>query len=413
MLETPARIEPCLFEEHIPVKLADLAINIQKEAIRLEQGVHPELAADLADMVRIMNCSYSNMIEGHAPSPDDIERAIAGSEKETAPLALEARAHIMVQRKIDILHQKGNLPRPTSVEFLTWIHKEFHDKMPDEFRVMKYSDGTQVPIIPGRMRQSGDPDVAVGRHIPPSSSCVETFMRYFEKRFQISTRSLSQQIIAIPSAHHRLNYIHPFPDGNGRVSRLMSHAMALKAGIGSQGLWSISRGLARGLADRSQYMRMMDYADNPRFGSRDGRGNLSQTALKEFSEWFLKVILDQITFSTMMFDLNDLEKRYRQLVANTINDKRAPDLITIVLRSGTLNRGDASIMLKTSERTARNTLGKLINRGYLTSCSPKTPVRVVFPIHYREHLFPNLFSTAEPPTARQEPEETQDFNGGK
>ena len=32
--------------------------------------------------------------------------------------------------------------------------------------------------------------------------------------------------MAIAAAHHRFNYIHPFPDGNGRVSRLMSHAMA-------------------------------------------------------------------------------------------------------------------------------------------------------------------------------------------
>ncbi|WP_342636617.1 Fic family protein [Aquamicrobium defluvii] len=59
----------------------------------------------------------------------------------------------------------------------------------------------------------------------------------------------STRIIAIASAHHRFNYIHPFPDGNGRVSRLMSHVMALKAGVGGHGLWSISRGLARGLKD--------------------------------------------------------------------------------------------------------------------------------------------------------------------
>lgn len=30
MLETPARIEPCLFEEEVPRVLADLAIEIQK-----------------------------------------------------------------------------------------------------------------------------------------------------------------------------------------------------------------------------------------------------------------------------------------------------------------------------------------------------------------------------------------------
>jgi Fic family protein len=54
------------------------------------------------------------------------------------------------------------------------------------------------------------------------------------------------------------------------VSRLMSHAMAAVAGIGARGLWSVSRGLARGLESRTDYKRMMDFADTPRQGDLDG-----------------------------------------------------------------------------------------------------------------------------------------------
>ena len=236
MLETPARIEPCFFEEHIPTELADLSVDIQREATGLGQGLHPDSAAELADLVRVMNCYYSNLIEGHNTRPRDIERALAGAEleEETRPLALEARAHVIVQRAIDEMHRKGTLPRPTSVEFLTWVHKSFYDEMPDEFRVIEHPDGTQEPIVPGRMRQDDDREVAVGRHLPPSSSRVAAFMDHFDKRFQIAARSSSGRIIAIASAHHRLNYIHPFPDGNGRVSRLMSHAMALITWAGPQ-----------------------------------------------------------------------------------------------------------------------------------------------------------------------------------
>ena len=133
----------------------------------------------------------------------------------------------------------------------------------------------------------------------------------------------------------------------------------------------------------------------PRHGDRDGRGNLSEAALKTYCEWFLKVTLDQITFSAKLFDLQDLEKRYRRLVADTIDDKRAPDLISAVLRYGTLERGEAQIVLKTSERTARNTLSKLTSAGYLSSASPKTSVRLAFPLDYRERLFPNLFADGD------------------
>ena len=399
MLETPGRIEPCFFEDRIPARLADLSVEIQREAVGLGQGLHPDSAAELADMVRVMNCYYSNLIEGHNTRPRDIERALAGAEleAETRPLALEARAHVIVQRAIDERHRAGRLPRPTSLPFLTWVHRTFYEEMPDEFRVIDHPDGTREPIVPGRLRQAGDADVSVGRHLPPSSARVAAFMDHFDKRFQIAEGSASGRIIAIASAHHRLNYIHPFPDGNGRVSRLMSHAMALTAGIGGQGLWSVSRGLARGLTDRGEYKRMMDLADSPRRGDRDGRGNLSEAALATFCEWFLKVTLDQITFSAKLFDLAGLEKRYRRLVADTVEDKRAPELISAVLRHGALERGDAPVVLKTSERTARNTLRTLTEAGYLTSVSPKTPVRLAFPLAYRERLFPNLFTDADLP----------------
>jgi len=342
-----------------------------------------------------MNCYYSNLIEGHNTRPRDIERALAGAEleAETRPLALEARAHVIVQRSIDKMHREGTLPRPTSVAFLTWLNKTFYDEMPDEFRLIEHPDGTTEPIIPGRMRQEGDSEVAVGRHLPPSSGRVSAFMDYFDKRFQVAARSASGRISGIASAHHRLNYIHPFPDGNGRVSRLMSHAMALEAGIGGQGLWSVSRRLA----DRGEYKRMMDMADTPRRGDRDGRGNLSEAALKSYCEWFLKVTLDQITFSARLFDLGGLEKRYRRLVEDTVDDKRAPDLISAVLRYGALERGEAQIVLKTSERTARNTLSKLTAAGYLSSASPKTPVRLALPLDYRERIFPNLFADGDLP----------------
>ncbi|MDG2259509.1 MAG: Fic family protein, partial [Paracoccaceae bacterium] len=101
--------------------------------------------------------------------------------------------------------------------------------------------------------------------------------------------------------------------------------------------------------------------------------------------------------SAKLFDLGGLEKRYRRLVEDTLDDKRAPELISAVLRHGALDRGDAQVVLKTSERTARNTLRKLTAAGYLRSASPKTPVRLAFPLDYRERLFPNLFADAELP----------------
>ena len=108
-------------------------------------------------------------------------------------------------------------------------------------------------MVPGEWRSRPEHDVAVGRHEPPSSVRVPDFMAYFAKRYRLSPLGTAGRLMAMAAAHHRFNYIHPFPDGNGRVSRLMSHAMAFSSGIGAHGLWSISRGLSRGLENRAEY----------------------------------------------------------------------------------------------------------------------------------------------------------------
>ncbi len=405
MLETPARVEPCFFEDDIPRILADLVSEIQHEASLLGRDLHLDAAAELAELVRVMNCYYSNLIEGHDTRPKDIERALAGAEldPERRPLALEARAHVLVHRAIDAAHAAGRLLPPTSIPFIMWIHRSFYEEMPEEFRMARGRDGEVIPILPGQFRTQVTEDVEVGRHVPPSSAYVADFMAHFERRFAMADQWASTRVIAVASAHHRLNYIHPFLDGNGRVSRLMSHAMCLRAGIGGHGLWSISRGLARGLHDRGEYKRMMDHADTPRRGDLDGRGNLSQAALKDFCEWFLTVMLDQIRFTRAAFRLDTLEERYRRLLRDLGHDKRAEDLASAVLRFGQLDRGDVHTVLKTSERTARNVVSRMVQEGFLRSATPKGPLRIAFPLDCRDRLFPNLFADAvleapEPPS---------------
>jgi Fic family protein len=194
------------------------------------------------------------------------------------------------------------------------------------------------------------------------------------------------------AAHHRLNYIHPFPDGNGRVSRLMSHAMAARAGIGAHGLWSISRGLARGLEDAGEYKREMDAADAPRAGDLDGRGNLSLRALEAFVLWFCRVALDQVRFMRALFDLDTLSGRLEKYVQQDLQGNEAASVLaTEVLRRGEIARGEAPRITGRAERTARDALSKLTEEGLLISDTPKGPVRLSFTSRSADVLFPRLF----------------------
>ena len=387
-LESVQRIEPFTLRSATD-ELAALMMKMAAGAAVLDHALHPKTAAQLAGAVRIMNCYYSNMIEGHNTRPREIEQAMNGvftSDPERRNLQIEARAHVRVQQQIDRLHAEGNLPDPTSSSFIRWIHQEFFKNMPDDFRHLE-----GVEVVPGQWRAE-PPEVAVGQHQPPSFHRVPEFMDYFEAQYG-SIRALEAvRVLAIPAAHHRLNYIHPFRDGNGRVSRLMSHAMILRAGLGSSGLWSISRGLARGLNDPTQYKVMMSGADTQRQGDFDGRGNLSQRALREFTAWFFRVSIDQIEFMTEQFEFRSLSGRLRELVKSeqTVPEQAVP-LLQTVLREGEVERGDAAGAMGVAERTGRRIVQQLIDRGLLASDTPKGKLHIEFPQDCLDRLFPRLY----------------------
>ena len=391
-IETPARIEPCLLDE-TSTAILDLVAAISATSNSLGARLHPRSASGLADVVRIMNCYYSNLIEGHNTKPREIERALADQLDPDAArrnLQVEARAHIRVQKMIDRRHAAGDLPEPASVDFIRWLHQAFYEDAPAAMLLVR---GTHwgIRMAPGAFRSTPEHEVAVGRHLPPAGENVDAFMAYFAQRYRFAPLGMGQRILAMAAAHHRLNFIHPFLDGNGRVSRLMSHAMALQAGIGAHGLWSVSRGLARGLDSRGDYKRMMDHADMPRQGDLDGRGNLSRRALADFSAWFLKVCLDQITFMTGLFALDTLVERLKIYVARRQLKPGAFALLEQILQRGELARGEAGRVTGLKERSARDLLGALVADGIVGSDSPKGPVSLRFPMDAIEILFPSLF----------------------
>jgi Fic family protein len=390
--EASSRIEPCLLDE-AGSEILDLIASLSGEAQALGGRLHPRSAAGLADLVRVMNCYYSNLIEGHNTTPREIERALTDDlalAEERRNLQIEARAHIRLQRVIDRQHATGQLPEPASIDFISGLHRSFYEGAPEAMLVVE-GTGRRLRMTPGKFRSGEDQEVSVGRHLPPSAGVVEAFMTYFEARYRFAPLGLGSRIMAIAAAHHRLNYIHPFLDGNGRVSRLMSHAMALEAGIGAHGLWSVSRGLARGLESRGEYKRMMDHADTPRQGDLDGRGNLSRRALVDFTAWFLKVCLDQVSFMSGLFALDTLVGRLKAYVARRELRPEAFNLLEQTLQRGELPRGEAARVTGLKERSARDLLAALVTDGIIASETPKGPVTLRFSLDAVEILFPSLF----------------------
>jgi Fic family protein len=370
--------------------LENLAFDLAREASELSGQLHPIVRLSVGDLVRSMNCYYSNLIEGHNTHPRDIDRALVAdysTDPRRRDLQLEARAHIEVQRLIDA--RTYNPMPPASRAFIQWTHREFCARLPESLRFVE-NPGTRerFQVIPGEWRTR---DVAVGRHVPPSAEDLPAFLARFEEAYDPARLTKPRQAIAVAAAHHRLLWIHPFLDGNGRVARLTAHAMLLDLGVGSA-LWSVSRGLAR---RSTEYKSLLMAADEPRRGDLDGRGALSQSALVEFCQFFLETCLDQVRYMRELLQPAELQRRMelyaRDEEAAGRLPKRSFALLREALLSGELDRGRVPAIIDASERTARRVISALIERRLLVSESHRAPVRLGFPIDIVERWFPRLY----------------------
>lgn len=387
--EPISRMEPLLLSagsRHRPA-LTDLSVELAARASGFRRSLPPGVLTALAELVRAMNCYYSNLIEGHDTHPIDIERALKNDysrDEKKRNLQLEAKAHIAVQKWIDDGGLKG---REATTEAACEIHKRFCDLLPDELLWVEDKDtGEKIRVKPGKLRER---DVKLGTHVPVSSGAVPRFMQRYEKAF--ASLGKAEAILATASMHHRLLWIHPFLDGNGRVARLMSHAQFLQL-LDTGAVWSVARGLARSV---SRYKELLANCDQQRRNDLDGRGNLIEEALAEFTRYFLETCLDQVTFMENLMQPDRLRARVLVWAEEEARlgklPQRAGQLLEAVLYRGELPRGEVASLLGIPERTARRVTSELLQQGVLVSDSTRAPLRLAFPAALASRWMPGLF----------------------
>lgn len=387
--ESIGLFEPLMVSEGSPRRgeLNDLALELAEKSAAFRSSLPESIAAALADLVRSMNCYYSNLIEGHNTHPIDIERALAGdysADPKKRDLQLEAKAHITVQKWID----DGGLEEPsTAPASIIEIHRRFCELLPEDLLWVEYPQtGERVKVVPGELRERY---VEVGRHIAVSPGAVPRFLDRMHAAYARTGRI--ESILAAACAHHRLLWVHPFLDGNGRVARLMSYAM-LRNSLDTRGLWSVARGLARQEAD---YKKHLQACDGDRRGDRDGRGTLSEAALASFTEFFLRISIDQVEFMGSLMQAERLRDRIMIWAEEEMRAGKLPPKSDLVLKAilyqGVLERGEVDSMLGMSERAARRITSALLKTGALRSESTRAPLHLAFPAKYAERWMPGLF----------------------
>src|ERR1700682_191247 len=387
--ESTTLMEPLLIREtsRHRTALTDLALELAQKAAGFRRSLPESLATSLADLVRAMNCYYSNLIEGHDTHPIDIERALKNDYSKDArkrDLQLEAIAHIKVQKWIDGGGLRG---RALTSEGIREIHRRFCELLPEELLwVEDPKTKERIRVVPGELRRR---DVKVGTHIPVSPGALPRFMGWFEEVYGNLNRT--DAILGAAPAHHRLAWIHPFLVGHGRVARLMSHAMLLET-LDTGAVWSVARGLARNV---EAYKRHLADCDGPRRNDLDGRGALSEEALVGFANFFLGICIDQVKFMESLVQPERLRARIvlwaeEEVRLGTLPPKSG-SILEAVLYRGELPRADAAGVLGAGDRHARRIVSALMEQGVLTADGVRAPVRLVFPASLASRWMPGLF----------------------
>lgn len=389
---SPTSMEPLL-----PVAgretLAELTCDILAASGRLTGQVHaPEVLRRVAALVREMNCYYSNLIEGHKTTPRDIARALKqdfsvdATQRNHQQLGL---AHIAMEKLM-----VDRLARETvdvyGAEFVCWLHQEFYQRLPEPLHWAKTLSGQAYRIEPGRLR---DYMVDVGRHTPPQFDALPRFLVRFNQFYSSREIIETDRLTAIAAAHHRLAWIHPFGDGNGRVIRLHSQALMIHHGLDGGGLWTLSRGLAR---QRQRYYDSLQTADLGRRNDLDGRGNLSDAGLAAFCQFFLETVLDQIQFMSGLLGLPALRTRVeRYFQFETVHLKLYREELMRVVRTlideGQIPRTRVQEITGKGATVSAEIIKLGLQEGLVDSPSPKGPLQPGFPPKILEFYFPQLF----------------------
>lgn len=398
--DAPQHFEPLMPGALKLEPLLELAGDLVRESASLGAAAAPAARSELRALLRSMNSYYTNRIEGEHTRPSDIERALLQDYSGDADLARRQRlavAHIATEQQCEerldgmLVENRDAVPRWLySAECVQWLHESLFSGLGEQD--LRLADGSLM--VPGRFRER---QVAVGQHEAPLHTALDAFVSRWAQVYG-GVRRGEASIVAAMASHHRLAWVHPFADGNGRVCRLHTHLVLHAAGL-THGLWSPLRGFAR---SQARYKQLLQAADEHRQGDLDGRGNLTEAGFVAWIGYALETCLDQARFMRQMLDVADIQSRidaaltFEQSARQSgVRREALRPLHYLFVTQAELARADFKAMTGLGDRLATGLVSALISRGFLRSDTPYGKLRFAVPQHALRFYFPNLWPEAE------------------
>lgn len=386
------------FEPTLPSQRIAPLLERAAELVKVTRpfaSVPSATAEPLRPLLRAMNSYYTNRIEGQHTKPADLARALNKDFDADSALARRQRIALVHMEAEQELEPRVSLPALYSAMQVGEVHNAIYRRLQPQDRL---TDEGAV-IEPGVFRAI---DVAAGQHRAPDWQHVRALVDTWGARYA-HVAGTEHAIIAAACAHHRLLWIHPFADGNGRTARLFTHLTLHALGL-THGLWSPLRGIARNV---ESYYARLNNADLPRRNDLDGRGALSEEELTNFATWMIDICIDQARFMGELLTFSEMKPRLADLLRHleahpwdigserSVVSLQALEALHYVMLTGPLDRTRFMQMTGLAPTTARRVLRSLLDYGVLRADTSRAPVELALPFKSLRFLFPRLWPEAE------------------
>ena len=325
-------------------ELASTIIELERVRARLHQHTRtdPPLYDDLRKLFQNLSNIMSARIEGNRTTVLDALQGVR-----------EGQSHDEgVQEILNLEKASAYIDEAVTEEFIftEMFIRELHALA--VFGLDRDGDTT-----PGSYR-STEVRIAQTAHRPPGPESVLADMRELVE-FMNESMSPQYHLLQVAIVHHRFVWIHPFGNGNGQVSRLLTYAMLVKLGFTSaSGYRALNPTVVFG-SDRQAYYEHLSIADS----LRD----------EDIEKWCLYVLhgvasdmKNILDLSSSAFVLNELygpalEKAYDEAL---LTGKEAAVLLKIA-DSGEVSAGDVKDLLPGSSAVRSKQLKSLLDRDLL------------------------------------------------
>ena len=232
-------------------KLANTIIELEKLRVKKLGGpVPPYIFFQLKNIFQIFESLGSARIEGNNTTlAEFVEKIIEDPSKESTDEGMKEIYNI--ERAIGFIEKQVGKTTKFSRALISEIHKIIVDglTMPPKGEGSRY---------PGELRPI-NVTIKKSNHIPPEKIKVP---EYFDELLNFVNQSIDSQyhLLVIAVSHHRMAWIHPFDNGNGRLIRMFTYALLIKQGFQVKS-GRILNPTAIFCMDREKYYDMLELAD--------------------------------------------------------------------------------------------------------------------------------------------------------